>query len=128
MTFKSHNFGIALALLAGLSAFAFATWPVIPLQGRGETGAGWGVGAWLIGGAFIASAFLADRNTLLSKVILFTGSAILLGSTIFFGQVFTPRGFDLARVLPDLIPAAIAFFAGLTIGPIERSAAPQAAR
>jgi hypothetical protein len=123
MTLKSHNLGIALALLAGLSAIAFATWPVIPLQSRGDVGAGWAIAVWIIGGAFIASAFLADRSTILSKVILFAGSAILVGSTIFFGQSFSLRGFDIASVLPDLVPAALAFIAGITIGPIERSVA-----
>src|SRR5687767_3225257 len=115
MTLRSHNFGIALALLAGLSAIAFATWPIIPLQGRGDVGAGWAIAVWIIGGGFIASAFLADRNTILSKVILFAGSAVLVASTIFFGQSFSLRGFEIANVLPDLIPAALGFIAGVTI-------------
>jgi hypothetical protein len=123
MTLKSHNLGIALALLAGLSAIAFATWPIIPLQSRGDVGAGWAIAVWIIGGAFIASAFLADRYTVISKTILFAGAAILVGSTVFFGQSFSLRGFDITSVLPDLIPAALGFVAGLTIGPIQRSVA-----
>jgi hypothetical protein len=125
MTIRWSNLGTALAVLAGLTAFGFATWPIVPPQGSGEAGALWGVGAWVIGGAFIVAAFLGNSYTTIAKAILFIGSAILIASAAFFGTSFAAIGFGraLPRVLIDLIPAILGLAAGFTIGPIQRSQA-----
>jgi hypothetical protein len=123
-----NNVGIALAIIAGLSIFGFATWPIAPPPARGDLGPVWGVGAWIVALGFVASAFLVDRHVVFAKAILAAGAAFLATSALVDALAIDRPMTSLLTTALDLFPAVLGFIAAGLIGPVQMSPEEWAAR
>ena len=122
MRIRGNNLGTLLAILAGLTSFAFTIWPVEPPQSRGEPGTVWGLAIYVIGPAFILAAFLAHTRVWLARWILVSGAVMLMVSGAAFGLSWNAFGLGSKSALFDALPAIMALIAAGLIGPIEQSA------
>ena len=128
MRIRWNNIGIALAIVAGLTALGFGIWPIQPPQGRGEIGVAWGIGVYVVGTAFIVSAFVAHARPWLARAILLVGAVALLGSGLTFGRTWSVIQLGALAALFDVLPAILALAAAALIGPIEQSEAERRAQ
>jgi hypothetical protein len=122
MRFASHNIGLALAVLAGISTLAVAIWPGSAPQS--ESLSFWLPLAVLAGCAFLLAAVLSDRAAGISRVLLIVFGALLVVSGVYFGLITGGGTRSTLAVLADVVPGLLALAAGMTIGRVQRGALP----
>jgi hypothetical protein len=117
MRLHSHNVGVMLAILAGLTSFGVALWPFGAPQTRVVSSPVWLAITAAAGAAFLAAAIIVDRWPGISKLLLVIGGLALAASGSFFATLFGLGEARLAAVI-DLTPAVLALIAAVLIGPI----------
>jgi hypothetical protein len=116
-----NDVGIVLAVLAGLTTFAFASWPIAPPLGRSDMGVAWGIAAWIVGFGFIAAGFLVDRHVTVAKTVLAVGALFLVGSALVSAEVLRRPALSWLAVALDLVPVALGLAASALLRPVSLS-------
>jgi hypothetical protein len=122
MRFSSHNLGLALAILAGITTLAHTIWPGSAPQA--ESLSFWlplAVGA---GCAFLLAAIIAERHETFARALLIVGGLALVGSGLYFGLIAGGGGRSAMAITADVFPGILALIAGGTIGRVQRGAFP----
>lgn len=122
MRISTNNTGVLLAVFAGCTTLAESIWPGSAPQTTAVTF--WLPLAVLCGCAFIGAAVLADRHSVVSKILLVGGGLALLASGMYFGAVVGGGSTSALARIADFVPGILAIAAGVLIGPVQRRAAP----
>ncbi|HEY3058627.1 MAG TPA: hypothetical protein VGL99_06590 [Chloroflexota bacterium] len=122
MRFSTHNVGLALAVLAGVTTIAHTIWPGSAPQA--ESLNLWLPLAVLSGCGFLIAAMVADSHQILGRTLLIVGGLALVTSGIYFGFAAGGGGRSTLAVLADVSPGLLALVSGVTIGRVQRGAFP----
>lgn len=108
------SLGLLLAILAGCGTLAEVMWPGSAPQA--ESLNFWVPLVVILGCAFLLAGLIADRWLIVSKIILFVGGVLLLGSGLYFSLVSGGGLRSVWALLADIAPGVCALAAGVLLG------------